>query len=153
MNLRMSSTKTRSPEGAPELVAHSAAPAHGSNRNFGFVFAGVFTVVAVLPLFTAHYVRWWAFAVSGAFLVAALVRPGALAPLNELWARFGLLLHRIVSPLALLLVFCLAVLPTAVLMRLSGKDPLRLRFDAGARSYWVDRVPPGRPDAQMKKQF
>jgi hypothetical protein len=149
----MRSKTARPIEQSPELVEHSSAPARGSDRNFGFVFAGVFAVLALLPLFKSGHVRWWAVAVSGAFLLVALLRPALLGPLNALWARLGLLLNRIVSPVALLIVFCVAVLPTGLLMRLMGKDPMRLRFDARARTYWIERVPPGRPDSQMRKQF
>ena len=140
-------------DGVPELVAHAAPPPKGSNRSFGFVFAGVFAIVAVLPLFSGGRLRLWALAVGAVFLLAALIAPRVLEPLNELWARIGLLLNRIVSPIALLLVFLVAVLPTAWLLRLFGKDPLHRTIDSQAETYWVTRVPPGRPDGQMKKQF
>ncbi len=145
--------KSQPIEGVPELVAHASPPPKGSNRSFGIVFAGVFAVIALLPLFTGRPVRVWAIGLSALFLVAALAVPGLLAPLNELWARVGLLLNRIVSPVALLLVYALAVLPTGWLLRLFGKDPLHRSIDHQARSYWIERVPPGRPDGQMKKQF
>lgn len=135
------------------LTAHAPPAEHSSDRSFGIVFGVVFGVVGVLPFFTAGYVRVWALALSGAFLLTATVRPRLLAPLNRVWARIGVLLHRVVSPVALLIVYCLAVVPTAMMLRLFRKDPLRLRADAQARSYWVMRTPPGRPDTQMKKQF
>jgi hypothetical protein len=34
-----------------------------------------------------------------------------------------------------------------------GKDPLRLRRDRAAVSYWVPRDPPGPPPGSMPKQF
>ena len=117
------------------------------------MFAAVFAIIAAWPLFSGGQVRWWSLAVSAAFLIVALVRPGLLAPLNAVWMRFGLLLNRIVSPIALLLVYCLAVLPTGWLMRLFGKDPMRRHIDNEVGSYWIERMPPGRPDGQMKKQF
>jgi hypothetical protein len=39
------------------------------------------------------------------------------------------------------------------LMRLAGKDPLKLKRDAAAASYWVDREPPGPPPTSMTNQF
>jgi hypothetical protein len=73
-----------------------------------------------------------------------------LAPLNRLWFRFGLLLGKIVTPIVMLLVFVLTVVPTGIVMRLLGKDPLRRKFDKSASSYWVSRdAPPG----PMRNQF
>ena len=51
------------------------------------------------------------------------------------------------------IVFYTTVVPIGLIMRLSGKDPLRLKFDRAARSYWIERDPPGPAGAQMKKQF
>jgi len=36
-------------------------------------------------------------------------------------------------------------------MRAMGKDFLRLRLDPTAKSYWIDRTPPGPPPQSMKK--
>jgi hypothetical protein len=50
-------------------------------------------------------------------------------------------------------VFYTTVVPIGLLMRRFGKDPLRLKFDREARSYWIERDPPGPAGAQMKNQF
>jgi hypothetical protein len=98
-------------------------------------------------------VRWWALGVAGAFLVPALLCTAALAPLNKLWVKLGLLLNAIVSPIALGLLFYLTVTPVALLMRVLRKDPLRLHRDPDARSYWIDRIPPKPAPDSMKNQF
>lgn len=127
--------------------------AGGSDRGFGFVMAGVFTVIGLFPLLDGGAPRLWALAVAGAALAAALVKAELLAPLHRVWFKLGLLLHRIVSPVVLALLFYGVVTPTGLILRVLGKDPLRLRFDRGAASYWIPRDPPG-PDAEsMKNQF
>lgn len=132
---------------------HLAQVANATDRSFGIVFTIFFAIVGLLPLFSSHPVRIWAFIVSTLFLLLALLRPSSLAPLNKLWTKFGALLHRIVSPVALGVLFFLVVTPTGLLMRLFGKDPLRLRLDRNAKSYWIERSPPG-PDAEsLKNQF
>jgi Saxitoxin biosynthesis operon protein SxtJ len=124
-----------------------------SNRVFGFVFAAVFLVVGLLPLLSHGSVRLWSLIVSGAFLLVALIAPAVLAPLNRLWMRFGMLLHRIVSPLVLGIMFFGVITPMGLVMRLMGKDLLRLRADPNASSYWVRRTPPGPARDSFKHQF
>ncbi len=75
------------------------------------------------------------------------------APLNRLWARFGRLLHRLVTPLLMLIVFAATVVPIGLAMRALGKGPLRRRPDPAAQSYWIERRPPGPPPETMKNQF
>ncbi|HSV28486.1 MAG TPA: SxtJ family membrane protein [Candidatus Omnitrophota bacterium] len=125
----------------------------GSERSFGFVFAAVFAVVSAWPLLSGAAPRWWALAVAAAFLAAALVAPRALRPLNLLWFRFGMLLHKIVTPLVMGLLFFLTITPIGLLMRMTGKDPMRLKRDAAAASYWIGRTPPGPAPDTMKHQF
>lgn len=125
----------------------------GSERAFGIVFCVVLAIIGLWPLLGGDMPRWWWLAIAAVFLVLALIRPAVLKPLNEVWHRFGMLLHRIVSPLVLGLLFFLTVTPTGLVMRLTGKDPLRLKLQPEAESYWINREPPG-PDPQtMTKQF
>lgn len=135
-----------------DIQEHSAVAA-GSERSFAIVFAVVFTIVGLLPLLDAAAPRWWALAVAAGFLAAGWIRPALLAPANRAWFRLGMLLGAIVTPVVMALVFYLAVTPTALLLRLFGKDPLHRRFDPAATSYWVARD--ARADAQssMTNQF
>lgn len=129
-------------------------PVRGSSdRGFGLVFTALFVLISLGPLVAGHPWRPWALIVAAQFLGLALLRPSLLAPLNRLWTRFGLLLHRVTNPLLMGLVFFLAVTPTAFIMRLMGKDPLRLRIDRSAKSYWIDRTPPGPEPDTMRNQF
>lgn len=119
-------------------VGHSKVR-QGSDRSFGFVFAVVFAVVAAWPMLDGEAPRWWALAVTAAFAGLALLWPRGLAPLNRLWFRFGLLLHHVISPLVMGAVFLIAVVPTALVFRLLGKDPMRRRPARDASTYWQPR--------------
>ena len=127
---------------------------HGSSdRGFGIVISIFFALVGLLPLRANHPVRWWALAFGGLFLVVALLQPVFLRPLNRIWTKLGLLMGRVVSPVITALLFYLVVTPTGFLFRLLGKDPLRLAFDAGVPSYWIERRPPGPSSETMSNQF
>ncbi len=124
-----------------------------SDRSFGLVMAGFFALVAGWPLFSGAGLRWWALVIAALFALAALLRSSLLAPLNRLWTRLGLVMHRIVNPLVLGLIFVLTIVPTGLVMRLMGKDPLRLKRDASATTYWIERQPPGPAPESLPRQF
>lgn len=132
---------------------HTASAPISSDRSFGLVFTVFFSIVGLLPLLSGQGIRLWALGVSTLFLLLSLTVPRVLAPANRAWAKFGELLHGIVSPVALGILFFGVVTPTGVIMRLLGKDLLRLRLDRSTNSYWIVRTPPG-PDAEsLKNQF
>lgn len=124
-----------------------------SDKSFGLVFCGFFALVGLLPLLKHHPVRVWALIVSGAFLTLVFVKPALLHPLNVLWGRFGLLLNKVTNPLIMGVLFYGVMTPIALIMRLVGKDPLRLKRDAAAASYWIERNPPGPKPESMAQQF
>lgn len=136
-----------------ESFAREEAAHLGSERAFGIVFAIVFLIVALWPLSSGSAVRVWALLTAGAFAALALMLPAALRPLNRIWFTIGVALHRVASPLVLGMLFYLTVLPTGLVMRALGKDPLRLRFDRNARSYWIERTPPGPAPDSLRNQF
>lgn len=129
------------------------APRPGSARAFGAVFAVVFAIIGLWPLLDGAPARWWALVVAVLFGTAALVSPAVLKPLNRLWFLIGLALHKVVNPLILGLLFYVVLTPMALVMRLAGKDPLRLKFDRGATSYWIERQPAGPAPESMRHQF
>ena len=127
---------------------------HGSSdRSFGLVFAGFFMLISLWPLIRGGSVRPWAMVLSGAFLAAALVSPAVLGPFNRVWTYVGILLQRIVSPVVLGMLYFLTITPIGVLMRWTGRIPLKLRFDPDAQSYWTERRPPGPSPDTMPNQF
>lgn len=136
-----------------ERLSRGQSLAIGSDRGFGIAFAAVFTVIGLIPLPFGGSPRWWAVGTAGALLLTAVVMPCVLSPLNKVWHRIALLLHRIVSGVALILLFYVVVTPTGLVMRLLGKDLLNRRFDRSAASYWIHRTPPGPEPESMSNQF
>ena len=124
-----------------------------SDRAFGCVFAGVFAIIAVWPMLFGAGPRLWALGLALVFLAAAMVWPRALRPINRLWFRIGILLHHVVTPIMMGSIFLLGVLPTALVMRLRRKDPLRIDPRRRGESNWVVRSPPGPPPDSMKHLF
>jgi hypothetical protein len=117
---------------------HRSGP---SDRGFGLVIWAALTVIGLLPLRRHHPIRWWAIAVAAIFLLLALARPRLLHRANLIWMRIGLLIGKVVNPVVTALLFFLVFSPAAIVLRWLGKDPLALRLEPKAQTYWVDRTP------------
>ncbi len=141
------------PKSFHENFTRSDEVKSSSNRSFGLVFAGVFAIIGFWPLYGTGEVRLWALAIGAAFLVVALAKPAILAPLNKLWLKFGLLLHKIVNPAIMGFLFFVTITPIAIIVRARGKSFLLTAFDPKVESYWILREPPGPEPEDMKNQF
>ena len=130
---------------------HHTGP-RASERSFGVVFGAVFALSAL-------YVWWkggagWAVAVLAALSLSALLLglylPRALAAPNQVWAKVGLILGLIITPIVMALIFFAAITPSGLLMRMSGRDPMHRRREPDAPSYWVKRA---QQPGSMRQQF
>jgi Saxitoxin biosynthesis operon protein SxtJ len=124
-----------------------------SDRRFGLTFFSVFALAAILLRWRGS--DWWPVPLGFAFacLALALLAPNRLRHFNRLWLKFGLVLHAVINPLVMGLLFYLVITPFGVFARLRGKDFLHLRFEPGATTYWIERRPPGPEPKTMNNQF
>ncbi|MBF0165442.1 MAG: hypothetical protein HQM01_13250 [Magnetococcales bacterium] len=139
-------------QGMSHASSHESLPLP-SNRKFG----GLFTVLfAGLSAYLASRTAWMgaglAGAVSLAFAALTLLAPDRLLPLNRAWVKFGLLLGKIVNPLVMALLFFGLFTPLGLLLRLFGRDVLRLKW-GGAESCWIERQPDSLPPDSFKFQY
>jgi hypothetical protein len=139
--------------GTHESFARNAVAHPPSERSFAWVFTAFFAALALWPAWRGRPVRWWSLGVAALVFLAGLVRPSVLRIPNLIWFRFGNLLSRIVGPVATSLLYFLVFTPFGLILRMAGKDLLRLRRDPAAASYWIERNPPGPTPESMVEQF
>ena len=108
-----------------------------SPRSFGLVMSAALAVFAgMFAVLEFHEVAGILSAVALLFIGAALGCPKQLRTLNKLWHGLGLILHRLISPVVLLLVFIVGVVPTALLARCLRLLDFPLRPDSRLATYW-----------------
>ena len=121
----------------------------GSNKSFGIVFAVVFGLIAFWPLIKSDDIRIWALIISIIFLVLGLFNSKILTPLNKLWFKFGIFLGNFIAPIVMGIIFFLVVTPTGIIMKLLGKDLIKLK-KSNEKSYWIEKK---KIKSSMKNQF
>ena len=86
-------------------------------------------------------------------ILAALVKPDALEPANRGWNELGLVLHKITNPLFLGAMYAVAIIPTGLLMRVFGADPMGLRRQRKRHLLDHASARPDRPRSRWKNRF
>lgn len=125
----------------------------GSERSFGIVFALFFLIIGAFFFFTKGEIVYWALILAAAFGLIAWLFPKLLKPLNFLWFKLGMLLGAIIAPLVMMIIFFLVVTPIGLIMKMFGKDSLRLKRDMQKSTYWTDRNADEDQLSSMKNQF
>ena len=121
-----------------------------SNRSFGIVFFIVFLAISLWPLKSQEDLRLWALILSLIFLILGVLNSKILTPLNKLWIKFGIFLGNIVGPIVMGAVFFIVVTPTGLIMRLLGKDLLKINKNESISTYWINRE---KKTDTMRRQF
>ena len=120
-----------------------------SNRNFGIVFAIVFLIISLWPLFSQNEVRSWSLIVSIIFLTLGLINSKLLLPLNKIWFKFGIFLGNFIAPIVMGIIYFFVVTPTGLIMKMLGKDLLNLK-KSNKDSYWIKK---DNSNSSLKNQF
>ena len=121
----------------------------GSNKSFGTVFFIVFTLIGLYPLLKGGNLNIISILIGIIFLILGILNSRFLTPLNKIWFKFGIFLGQIISPIVMGIIFFLVVTPIAFIMRVLGKDILKLKKKTD-NSYWIKKTD---LKSKMKNQF
>ena len=121
----------------------------GSNRSFGIVFFVVFILIGFYPLLKDSNLNIISILIGIIFLILGILNSKFLTPLNKIWFKFGIFLGQIISPIVMGIIFFLVVTPIAFIMRVLGKDVLKLKKNTD-NSYWIKKTD---LKSKMKNQF
>lgn len=125
-----------------------------SDRSFGVTFGCIFVILAVLTRLRdeTEKVQIFFLALSCLTFIVSFARPTLLNTPNKLWMKFSQLLARFVSPIVLGVLFYILISPLALVMRLFGRDELRLKTKQVA-SNWHSRNINGYSLESFKNQY
>jgi hypothetical protein len=126
-----------------------------SNKRFGLVVGGIALAFGALRTWWHYEVGWLSgvlMAVGLVLIAAALIKPDALAGAHRGWMKLGLLLHKVTNPIFLGGMYAIAIVPTGLLMRLFGVDPMGLRRPRG-ETFWIARGKGSSSAQSLEKPF
>ena len=121
-----------------------------SNRSFGLLFFIVFLIIGLWPLKNGDNLNLYFSVTSLIFLILGLLNSKLLSPLNKAWIKFGEILGLIIAPIVMAFVYFIFLTPVSLVVRVFGKDLLRVKFNKKIDSYWIKRKKNLSP---MNKQF
>ena len=133
-------------EATHERLSAAEKVVAGSDRSFGVVMAVACSIIALINLWQGGWLWAWIGA-PRLFPADSDFAPDAAQSAQPAWLKFGLLLHQVVNPIVLALLFFGTVLPTGLVMRALGQGPAAA--EAASRSgQLLDRAAAARAGAR-----
>jgi len=121
-------------------------------RKFGLVMAVPLALIGGLMLWRGREGFWWLFGIAAFFLVSGLAVPMVLAPIKKAWMAFARVLSIGMTYVVLTLTFFVVIMPVGFLMRLAGKDSLKLKWKSSEATFW-EAVEPDGPTSRADKPY
>ena len=108
-------------------------------RNFGLITSCIIGVLfgLILPWLFGFKYPSWPWLISGVLLFFALVYPIGLQPVYIVWMKFGYLMNWVNTRLILGIIYFCVFLPTGIIMKLFGNDPMQRKLTSKKQSYRV----------------
>ena len=111
-----------------------------NNKGFGLLFFIVFLLIALWPVLKGDNPRIYFFPIAILFLILGIINSKILTPLNKLWIKFGEQLGKVIAPIVMALVYFIVLTPISLLIKLSKKDLLKVKFSNKLETYWIKRI-------------
>jgi hypothetical protein len=126
-----------------------------SNKRFGLIVGGIAFAFGCIRAYLHAEIGWLAgalMAIGLVLFVAGLVKPDVLEGANRGWAKLGLLLHKVTNPIFLGGMYVVAIVPTGLMMRAFGIDPMGVRRPRND-TFWVHRPKGGSTAQSLERPF
>jgi hypothetical protein len=120
------------------LIKKPAAPR--DYRNFALITASFLLLLMLIGYRRHHTINIYLPVAAAAIALLGSAFPRVLAPVYRVWMRFGKALGYVNSRILLSIIFFLVLTPVALVRRVFNRDPLKLKWEKDADTYWEDAV-------------
>ena len=108
-----------------------------SNKSFGYFFSVIFILLYYYIDSSSGYIENIFLLLSILLIIVTILSPDFLEKPSYVWYKFGLFLNKIISPITLGVIFYLVVTPVGFIVKFLNYDPLRLKKNNKADTYWI----------------
>jgi hypothetical protein len=109
-----------------------------SEKSFGLVFSVFFLIIAIV-FYKSNFICYFFVISSISIMSITFIKPNLLVKPNYIWFRFGLLLGKVISPVVMIILYTIIIIPFGMIACIFRRNPLEPKFDETFSTYWIDR--------------
>lgn len=110
-----------------------------SEKSFGIVFSVFFLILTIYCLVKDISTYYIFISISILFLIIAFTKPKILKIPNFLWYKLSITLSKVTSPIIMLLIYSISILPIGIILKIMRKKSDIKKIDHKCKSYWIKR--------------
>lgn len=119
-------------------------------KEFGFILGLMFIL---LSIFIFKHFSTIGISLGSIFIAISLIKPKILKSIYFIWMIISIAIGWWITKFILLLVFVLAIFPTALILRLTKKNLLQTKINQKTKTYWIPIQTSKNNTKTLEKQF
>lgn len=121
-------------------------------RNFGFFIGSILIVFALYKINRYESATSFLIICFGLlFVLMGFLCPRMMLQLRKGWIAIGRIMHKFMLPVIMGILFMFIFTPVAIILKIIGRDPLKLKFQKSDVTYWI--IKDKMNSENMKEQF
>ena len=122
-------------------------------KNFGIMLCFILLLVALFPVTKGQSINWFILSISTLSLICAFFFQKLLEKPALLWFKLGSILHKVISPAIMLIVYITSIVLVAFFMKIIRRDGLDKKYNPKLQSYWIIRKSSIKDNFNLNDQF
>ena len=122
-------------------------------KNFGFLVGLILLIIALYPLIKGYSINILILTLACLSFISAMFFKKILEKPALLWFKLGNILHKVISPIIMLIVYITSIVLVALLMKIIRRDGLDKKLNPKVDSYWIIRKNSVKDNFNLNDQF
>lgn len=109
------------------------------SKNFGYTFSTIFALVSIYFYYRVGYIYFELLSATIILFLVSIFSPSFLKIFSYYWDKFGILLGKFFSPIILVSVYFITIIPINLICRLFSVDLINKKKNNSLQTYWVKK--------------
>jgi len=109
------------------------------SKNFGYTFSTIFALVSIYFYFTSGHISFELLSSTIVLFFVTFTFPSFLKIFSYYWDKFGIILGRFFSPIILVAVYFITIIPINLIFRVLSVDLINKKKKNSLQTYWVKK--------------
>ena len=122
-------------------------------KNFGLLVGSILLIIALYPLIKGYSINILILTLACLSFISAMFFQQIFEKPALLWFKLGNILHKVISPIIMLIVYITSIVLVALLMKIIRRDGLDKKLNPKIDSYWIIRKNSIKDNFNLNDQF
>ena len=120
------------------------------SKSFGYTFSTIFALFSIYLYLSSDYISFKLLSATIILFFVTFTFPNSLKVFSYYWDKFGIVLGRFFSPIILVAVYFITIIPINLIFRVLSVDLIKKKKQKSLQTYWVEKK---QTECEFRDQF